>query len=947
MKRTLPALTLSATLIGWFFICSIAPAQAGPLIIAIVPIIAGVVQGLSLAAIAINVAITVGLSLISQALGGSGKSAAAAAAGAAAQNPFGIKSTLQTGGVVSRSFGFGKFCTAGSEVYPARTWGNDGQTPNAYMTRWIALSDLPMAGLTAIIVNDQRCTYGSGSPDASLGYAIPEFDIGDVAHLWVKFYDGTQSAADAWSVSQFGADPDYPYGSDQVGAGMAYVIVTALVEQTLFSSFPQFQFEGLGAAFYDPRGDSSVGGSGAQRWADPSTWAHTYNPAVIKYNVLRGIYYVGQWLFGLQGTDAGRLPLDVWFAAMNVDDDAVETAPGVTAAQFRCGGECPVTEAPADFLEELNKCDSGRLAEAAGIFRTRSGAATSAVMSFGDGDLIITTGSNFDMFPSLQNTINGISATYHDPIQNWAETDAPSLFDAGLEAEDGGRRLVQDFKFNFVFEQSQVQRLMLAARSEARNFRRHGVVAPPYAIALDPFDIIAWTDSANGYVSKLFEVVPTDQADLDQAMVLLEVDPADYDWDKDVDYRAYTPIAVVSHPPPSQPMSGWTVSAKTLAGANGRTHAAIEMQWDVAGIDDVDGVQYEVRLPSDTPPSFVVSGETERFSSGFIYISENVQPETTYQARGRYLATNRNRDTDWSDWLSVTTPAGKIVADDVADAILTFGKFAASITPVQVVGDLSEADISTGTAIAFLTTDMKLYRYTTADGWTVAVPAADITGTLSDSQLAAIAAAKITGTIGTTQIANNSISTAKLQAGSVTTNEIAANTITAADIAAATITGTEIAAGAITAAKIAAGTITSTELASDSVVAGKIAAGAINAGTIIANNLIVTDHLVANNISEVAYTSAGGDCSINLDIDSHTYAVLVVALMVLGTTSVVDIDVNGSGAFGGIVVPGFTCTLTFVDNRPGTNVTYATDGAASGGTSNTAFSLLWVMQMKR
>lgn len=72
-----------------------------------------------------------------------------------------------------------------------------------------------------------------------------------------------------------------------------------------------------------------------------------------------------------------------------------------------------------------------------------------------------------------------------------------------------------------------------------------------------------------------------------------------------------------------------------------------------------------------------------------------------------------------------------------------------------------------------------------------------------------------------TEIADDSISTPKLQALSVTANEIATGTITTTQLAAFTIVAGNIAAGTITATQIAAGTITATEIATLSLSVGK------------------------------------------------------------------------------------------------------------------------------
>lgn len=922
MRYRFPALAVA------LFIASTAPASADPISASIVAIIGLTGTAAAVATFAITTAISIGLSYAASALmGGKGGGGSAAE-----QNPFGIKSVLQSGGTVPRSFGFGRFCTGGSEIYPARTWGESGKTPNAYLTRFIALSDLPIDGLTAVIVDDQICTYGSGSPHADLGYAIPEYNNGS-DHLWVKFYDGTQTAADSWAVSQFGSDPDYPYGSDQIGYGVAYAIVTALVDQTLFSSFPQFRFECTGAAFYDPREDSTVGGSGSQRWATPSTWALTYNPAVIKYNVLRGISYDGQWLYGLQGTDEGRLPLDSWFAAMNVCDSSVATAPGVYAEQFQCGGECVVNSQPIEFLDELNKCDNGRIAEAGGIFKTRSGAVGSSVMSFTDADLIVTEPQTFDQFPGLESTINAIAATYPDPDQNWAMTDAPALYDADLEAADGDRRLVSSVAYNFVSSNAQVQRLMKSARDEARKFRKHTVIAPPSAFALEPLDVISWTSTANGYTSKLFSVVPTDQDNIDQGLSLIEVDAGDYDWTPAADYTDFTPVEVVSRSPAAQTMSGFSVSATTLNGAGSRSRAAIRLEWGTTGIVDVDGVQYEVRL--DAGDVFVVSGETDDFARGYAYISHNILSATNYEVRARYRAASRNRETSWSSWLTVTTDNAQIVANDIADAILTYGKFAAGIKPVQVVGALVDAVAAEGN-VAVLTTTGKLYRYYSG-AWTTTVPAVDVGNGLTSAQIASVAAAVITGTLTGSQIAAATISAANIVSGTITASQIAASTITSSQIAADTITSGNIAANAITSAEVAA----------DAIVAGKIAAGAVNADTILASNVIVTGHLVANSVSVADTASASGDASLTVTISSNTYqAIIFISIEATVYGTLFELKKNGS-SFSPVelITANLSARAFYIDAPAAGSTTYAI--FPYGGGSSASSSSITVLQLKR
>lgn len=106
--------------------------------------------------------------------------------------------------------------------------------------------------------------------------------------------------------------------------------------------------------------------------------------------------------------------------------------------------------------------------------------------------------------------------------------------------------------------------------------------------------------------------------------------------------------------------------------------------------------------------------------------------------------------------------------------------------------------------VVYLTTDGQLYRYHSG-AWIVAVPAVNITGTIT-----------------TTQIADGAISTPKLAANSVTAANIAANAVTAGSIAANAVTANAIAAGQVTAAKIGV-----TQLSAISANLGTVTAGRV------------------------------------------------------------------------------------------------------------------------
>jgi hypothetical protein len=149
-----------------------------------------------------------------------------------------------------------------------------------------------------------------------------------------------------------------------------------------------------------------------------------------------------------------------------------------------------------------------------------------------------------------------------------------------------------------------------------------------------------------------------------------------------------------------------------------------------------------------------------------------------------------------SAWIS------SITAADIPAASLDITKFASGITPVQIVSSLPGAATEGDTAV--LTTDGQLYRYHSG-AWTVAVPAVNVTGTLTDAQIANLAATKITGTLTDAQIA--ALSAAKLT-GQITTTQITPGAVTTPLLAAGAVETANLAAGAVTANKLTIGDTT-------------------------------------------------------------------------------------------------------------------------------------------
>jgi hypothetical protein len=609
----------------------------------------------SVSAFALNAAVGIGVSMLAQQILKTDT----------ATQTNGVQGTMQAGGDVPRSIPFGRRCTAGSLAY-ANTWGATGKTPNAYFTQVIALSDIPISGVSAVWVNGAPVTVDTGDTSyGDWGYPVTEYNTGNNNHMWIKFYDGTQTVADPFLVNTVSSS-GRPYASTRVGRGIAYAVVTSQVNDELFTGFPTFRFELQGAKLYDVSRDSSAGGSGSQRWGDRSTWGGNGDdlPAVQIYNILRGITYNGIWLYGLQSLTEARLPAADWIAQINKCRAGID-GPDGTEATYLTGTEVQVSTEIGATIESLLTGCHGRVIEAGGIYKIRVGEPGAAVFAFSDDDILSTEEQSFKPFLGLADSINGVSATYPEPNEAWNTKTAPPLYNADFEVRDGNRRLMTDIQMDMVYRSSQVQRIMKSALAEARRERRHTISLPPSAWVLEPGDIVTWTSNRNGYIAKMFRVDgATDAANLDVTLDITEVDPSDYDWDQNHDYKppVFAPLGPVM--PPAQPMYGWQVEPATINDSSGvpwRPSIKVSCAPDQT---DVSNVWVQVRLASTG--DIVFDSDSTRYEAPYSWVlNANFKGSTDYEARGRFIPSG-TRVTNWSDWLPVTTP-NVVVTDLIVD----------------------------------------------------------------------------------------------------------------------------------------------------------------------------------------------------------------------------------------------------------------------------------------
>ncbi|MBD9528374.1 phage tail protein [Paracoccus sp. PAR01] len=620
-----------------------------------------------------------------------------------------VQFEVQLGDDTDLSFIVGDYATAGKRKYVG-SWGKNTR----YITEVIEFSALPVPGVQTVWFNDELGDIRFDQPEMRdgflQGYPVKNFSEGvggidERDRCWIKFIDGTQTSADGFLISRFGEDEDYPWTAAMIGTGKAYAVLTYYYDPESMTARPDVLIQPQPLPMYDPRKDSSTGGSGSHRWGNRATYEPSRNPAVISYNIARGIYFGNEWVFGGKNLAAWRLPRSAWVAAMNACARSVTLASGATEPAYRCGLQIEASMTGADVLEEIGRAANMRFAETGGMLVPLVDLPGASVFSFTDGGILITEGQSYKPFNSLGDTYNAISATYPEPNEKWSTKDAKEFIHAAATAEDGGRYLPVSLSYPAAPYARQVQRLMRAQMQDFRRFRAHQFYLSAEAYALEPLDMVSWSSARNGYVNKRFIVESVEKTPGMRVLVSLrEVDPGDYDWSSDFELD---PEIVIPKPvrPWTQVISGFSASAVILTDSATRARSVAIRAWCDGDEVGVTAIRLQVRKAGETDASIDAIRPWDEPYSWHIH---TVQQRTTYQIRAQ-LRSRLTARTQWTGWLTVTTGAIYLGEDDFVDGVT--GLFeSAGMKPTRDILDRSVPGNYVG-ELAWSRADSRLYRW--------------------------------------------------------------------------------------------------------------------------------------------------------------------------------------------------------------------------------------------
>ena len=362
-----------------------------------------------------------------------------------------------------------------------------------------------------------------------------------------------------------------------------------------------------GCPLYDPRRDSTNGGSGAHRIADQSTWAFREgtveigrNPALALLTYLLGYRIAGKLVWGM-GIPAHRIDFDNFRAYANVCEERVLTQSGATVQRYTSDGTFSTADPHETVINGLSAAmGSCKLVDTSGVYQLVGGYddTLGPKVDFDENDLVAAAGSASPYLwkpaPPTRELHNIVRGRFADPsslyqLVDWGVVETDPLPDAIP------RTLSLDL--GLVTRAETCQRI--AKQWLLREAKTPGVFSAtfgPKAFRVQVGSLITMSLPERGWNRKLFRVIEqVETHDLLFTMALREESSEVYAWD-----REEKPLPATIRPDGYNPRDtiapeNLTVSSSVIEGAGGQQVSEVEVTWLPAPSARVVGIQIESR----------------------------------------------------------------------------------------------------------------------------------------------------------------------------------------------------------------------------------------------------------------------------------------------------------------------------------------------------------------
>jgi hypothetical protein len=507
------------------------------------------------------------------------------------------------------------------------------------------------SGITAIdevYVDDKLVTFDGALTDGTLR---------GVSSSDTNYYKGGESlisiqgffGLDNQSASSL-LDETTNWTSNHKLSGLAYVALRFKWNQDAYSGLPEVRVTVRGKKIYDPRLDTTKGGSGSHRQDTASTWAYSANSSLVLLDYLRNTRY-GKGL----PNDAFETNYDTFKTSANTCDTQVTPYSGASTINLF------ETNAVLDTEKKLIENVRELLIPMRAIFNYTQGKYKIIIEGSGSSQLLLTKDNVVSEVKiqgeSKSEKYNRVIGTYTNPEKDYQSDTVsyPPFDDAHLASgdrhatmltEDNETLLERTFDMTQVTSPYQAEEICENILKRSRNNIKAEVTATAEALNLSIGDIVTATYDTAGFSVKPFRVMSLSiNADSTVNLGLEEHQDEFYDYENKLEAPA---IADTTLPNPFSvaPPSAITLSDDLIEYNDGTCITRLKV--DITASPDAFVDQYEVEVKQTLDKKGNAVSDDFRVIGRGIALSYdllNAIDGATYQVRARAINTLGVRST--------------------------------------------------------------------------------------------------------------------------------------------------------------------------------------------------------------------------------------------------------------------------------------------------------------
>ena len=400
----------------------------------------------------------------------------------------------------------------GGNIVFLETSGADNQ----YLFMVLVLGEGEIDGIDSLFVNDQQVTL-SGSLADNVQRTVASSDV--------NFYDTENSNSLITVEPHFGTDTQEAsflissgllgagggsWGDDHKLGGLAYLALRFEWNADKFGSLPNVQAVVRGRKVYDPRLDTTVGGSGSHRQNDSTTWAYSDNPIIQLLDYLRNDRFgmgIADSYFDSNFSD--------WKTASNVCDTQITPFSG--ASQIDLMNSHTVVDSSKKAIDNVKDFVRGSrsyLNFSAGKYNILVETTGTASITLDEDNIL---GGISVISKNKNSRYNRVIVNFINPDKNYQSDTAqfPPVDETGLatadkfatmQAEDGGLLLEGRFDFSMLTSPYQAQEMAEIILRRSRSSLNISLKADASALELSIGDIVNITHATPSFSAKPFRV---------------------------------------------------------------------------------------------------------------------------------------------------------------------------------------------------------------------------------------------------------------------------------------------------------------------------------------------------------------------------------------------------------------------------------------------------------